>query len=336
MTYDLIIVGSGPAGLSAALCAKASGLSYLILEQGDVAETIRGYPLARRLFSTSEEVELQVGALERDVKPLREDVLSHYTGLVEQEEINILIGQQVRRIHKGGELFEVHTESDSYAARTVLVAIGGFGQPRKLGVAGEEPGRVSYRFIEAAPYTGKTILVVGGGNSAAEASLALMEAGANVILSRRRSSLGPSDEALNNGSPAPATIKPWVREPLEHAVSEGLIRLIPTSAVTEIRSNSATLKVSRGNTEELVEVECDHIFALIGADPDTRLLEGAGAKMASDGRPVYDTESYETTVAGLFVAGHITRDLHMKNAGPTARRVVDSIAVRLLKSRNDP
>jgi thioredoxin reductase (NADPH) len=75
------------------------------------------------------------------------------------------------------------------------------------------------------------------------------------------------------------------------------------------------------------------VFALIGADPDTGLLEGAGAEIAADGRPVYDSDSYETTIPGLYVAGHITRDLHMKNAGSVARRVVDHLACRLFESR---
>ena len=75
------------------------------------------------------------------------------------------------------------------------------------------------------------------------------------------------------------------------------------------------------------------MFALIGADPDTRLLEDAGAEIAADGRPVYDSDTYETTTPGLFVAGHITRDLHMKNAGSVARRVVDHIACKVFESR---
>jgi thioredoxin reductase (NADPH) len=74
------------------------------------------------------------------------------------------------------------------------------------------------------------------------------------------------------------------------------------------------------------------VFALIGADADTRLLEEAGAEIAADGRPVYDSQTYETTAPGLYVAGHITRDLHMKNAGSVARRVVDHLACRLLES----
>ena len=326
--YDLIIVGSGPAGLVAALSAKRNGLDYLVLERGVIANTIYNYPIAKPLFSTSEEVELERGALNRASKPTREEVLAHYENLIAREAINIHTGEDVRRIRPDDEGLLVETAAHRYKSRTVLVATGGFGRQRKLGVRGESADRVSYRFVEASPYSAKQVLVVGGGNSAAEAALFLSEAGAKVTLSIRRSSLElPDDiddvsEAM--GRPR-AKIKPWVQEPLERAEAEGKIKIIPSSAVVEILPHSALLRIARGGTGDIVEVECDHVFALIGADPDTRILEEAGVEIAPDGRPVYDPQTFETAVSGLYVAGHITRELHMKNAVEVTRRVTDHI-----------
>jgi thioredoxin reductase (NADPH) len=338
--YDLVIVGSGPAGLVAALSAKRNGLDYLVLERGVIANTIYNYPIAKPLFSTSEEVELEHGALGRRSKPTREEVLAHYNNLIMREGINIRTGEDVRRITPEGLGLLVETSARQYKAprqykaRTVLVATGGFGHQRKLNVPGEGPDRVSYRFVEAFPYAMKQVLVVGGGNSAAEAALFLAEAGAKVTLALRRSSLDLPDDIDDTSEAAGrprAKIKPWVQEPLERRVFEGRIKIIPSSEVVEILPRSALIRVARDGAGDIVEIECDHIFALIGADPDTRILEEAGVEIASDGRPVYDPQTFETSVSGLYVAGHITRELHMKNAVEVTRRVTDHIVSQVFE-----
>jgi thioredoxin reductase (NADPH) len=330
--YDLIIIGGGPAGLSAALSAKRHSLKYLVIEKGVIANTVFEYPIARRLFSSPGEVELEPQALPHDRKPTREETLSHYIEIATREQLCIHTFEQVEQIGpiEGG--FLVKTNKDSYSARTLLVAVGGFGRQRKLDVPGESTSRVSYHFSEAHPFAFKNVLVIGGGNSAAEAAIYLVESGARVTLSLRRASLDADVEndsigASNNR--ASAKIKPWVREPLDRAASEGKLNVITSSEILDILPDSAILKL-RGDAryllEEIIEVPCEHIFALIGADPDTLLLEQPGAEIASDGRPVYDPITHETTVPGIYVAGHLTRELHMKKAIEVGRQVVDYIA----------
>jgi len=179
----------------------------------------------------------------------------------------------------------------------------------------------------------KRVLVVGGGNSAAEAAIFLSEAGAGVTLSIRRRSLDTvidSDSIGTSATGITAKIKPWVREPLERAASQGLIDIMLDSEIIEIRPRTVLLRVVRNTKACAIEIECDHIFALIGADPDVGLLQEAGADIDSDGRPIY-TDEFETTVPGLFVAGHVTRELHMKNAIETGRKVVNYIAARIFE-----
>lgn len=324
--YDLIIIGSGPAGLSAALAAAHYGLNYLVIERGVIANTIYNYPIARPLFSTATEIELRGGALRPNAKPTREAVLAHYTNLITQEGIQIHVGEAVRRVMPLAQSFQVATNRDEYRTRAVLVAVGGFGRERKLEVPGECPERVAYRFSEAHPYATRPVLVVGGGNSAAEAALFLIAANASVTLAVRRHSL--HEPPAGSG----AIIKPWVLEPLERAAAENKVTILTSAAIEEIHSNSARLRITRGQTNEVIEVACDHLFALIGADPDVHLLCQAGAEIAADGRPVYSAD-YETTVPGLFVAGHVTREMHMKNAIEVGRRVVERIVAKVFAAR---
>ncbi|MGA9772887.1 MAG: NAD(P)-binding domain-containing protein [Blastocatellia bacterium] len=322
--YDLIIIGSGPAGLSAALTAKHHQLDCLVIERSVIANTIYNYPVARSLFSTSNEVELEPGAIHSKGKPTREEVLKHYIDVIRRENISIHTGEAVQSVSYFNGCFFVDSDLNRYQARKVLMAIGGFGRQRMLNARGEDSMRVSYRFSQAHPYAMKRVLVVGGGNSAAEAALFLEESGADVTLSVRRSLVD------DDGTGAVAKIKPWVREPLEMAAAEGRISIIQSSRVMEIYSESALLQIERDNAMSVVEVPCDHIFALIGADPDVELLRQAGADIASDRRPVY-SENYETTVPGLYVAGHVTREMHIKNAIEIGRRVVDHIASNVLE-----
>ena len=127
-----------------------------------------------------------------------------------------------------------------------------------------------------------------------------------------------------------------MQEPLEQAASLGRVRIITSSEVVEIRPRSALLRIARDGRDDIVEwdiieIDCDHVFALIGADPDTKLLGEAGVEIAPDGRPVYDPLTFETSVSGLYVAGHITRELHMKNAVEVTRRVTDHIVAQVFE-----
>jgi len=317
--YDLLIIGSGPAGLSAALAAARKGLDYLVLERGILADTIYRFPVAKKLFSTGNELELRPGFFPERVRPTREELLVHYLKTARDHGLKILTGVEALQIVPTSDLFTVRSWDDEFDCRAVVVAAGGFGKQRKLSVPGENDQRVSYLFREPYQYALKRILVVGGGNSAAEAAQDLADVAAGVTLSVRRARLDLAPTA-----PGGAPIKPWVLEPLLAAVVEGKINLMCGSELLEITADAAILAVDHEYGSDVQEVPCDHIFALIGADPETTLLRDAGAVIAEDGRPIYDPETYETTVPGLFVAGHMTRERHIKNAIQVGRRVVET------------
>lgn len=320
--YDLIIIGGGPAGLSAAFTAQKFYLNYLVLEREQIAATIENYPLGKTLFSTVNELEFEPNTLQIvGTKPTREEVLGYYEQFAYQHHLVIHTNENVQDI-KAGEPLTVITNQASYQAKTVLVAVGGMGIVNRLNIKGESPERVSYLFREAAPYRDKHVLVVGGGNSAAETMLDLCEAGAQATLILRRASLNRVIGSKDSG------IKPWVREPLEAAMQQGRLKILFNAEIVEILPNTAIVAVNKEDKELL----CDHIFALIGTQPDISLLIQAGVEIGADERPLYNTESYETNVANLFVAGHLTRELHMKNATQLPPKIVEQIALKIRKN----
>src|SRR5688572_22219129 len=177
MRFDLIIIGAGPAGLSAAEAASLQDLNYLVIEKGTIANTIRQYPVGRTMFSTPNEVEMYEGTLKpvRE-KPSREELLSHYVHFVLDHDLNINTGERVLSVMGDVENgFAVRSDCNEYQARRVLFAIGAMDNPRRLNVPGEDLPKVHHRFVDPYPYVRREALVVGGGNSAAEAALYLAE-----------------------------------------------------------------------------------------------------------------------------------------------------------------
>src|SRR5712672_2798033 len=249
---DLLIIGAGPAGLSAADAAAREGLDYLVIEKGTIADTIRQYPVGRTLFSTPNELEMRDGAL-RPVreKPTREELLSHYIHFVLDGDLRINTGEEVIRVgHPDSEIFTVETRSVNtigqqthmtYQARRLLFAIGAMARPRLLNVPGETLPKVHHRFIEPYPYVRKEALVVGGGNSAAEAALFLSEEGARTTMAIWR-------EDWENRDPKAGAMKHWVRSPLEREVAEGRLRVILYQNIDEITPDSVRLTTEAGES----------------------------------------------------------------------------------------
>ena len=332
---DLLIVGAGPAGLSAADAAAREGLDYLVLEKGTIADTIRHYPVGRTLFSTVNELEMREGSLVpvRE-KPTREELLSHYIHFVLDQNLRINTDEQVTNIEKDTGGFSVTTKgtaevttqkTSTYRARRVLFAIGAMARPRRLGIPGEELPKVHHHFVEPYPYLRKEALVVGGGNSAAEAALFLSEEGARTTMAIWR-------EDWENRDPKAGAMKHWVRKPLEMEIEAGRLRVILYREVSGITLAAVTLVDDEGRT---ITLPNDVVFVLIGSDADLTLLKKLGVRTEAGKLtevPVYDPETFETNVSGLYVAGHFTHARHIKEAIAVPRKIVPLIAESLRTS----
>jgi thioredoxin reductase (NADPH) len=324
---DLMIIGAGPAGLSAAEAAQQSGLDYVVLEKGTIANTIRQYPVGRAMFSTPNEVEMHPGTL-RPVreKPTREEMLSHYIHFVLDLDLKINTGEEVVSVNGNiNEGFIVKTDHGEYKARRVLFAIGAMEHPRRLNVPGEELPKVHHLFVEPYPYVRKDALVVGGGNSAAEAALFLSEEGARTTMAIWR-------EDWENRDPKAGAMKHWVRTPLEAEIEAGRLKVVLYKHVDEIREDEVVLTTETGESMTLPN---DVVFVLVGSDADLTLLKQLGVQTEAGKLaevPVYDPETFETNVRGVYVAGHFTHARHIKAAIDVPRQIVPLIAQDLKRS----
>lgn len=321
---DLLIIGAGPAGLSAADAAAREGLNYLVIEKGLIADTIFHYPVGRTVFSTPNELEMREGALRpcRE-KPTREELLSHYVRFALEYDLRIRTEEEAIAIERlQPEGFLIRTTRAEYKAARVLFAIGAMAHPRRLNAPGEDLPKVHHRFVEPYPYVRKEAMVVGGGNSAAEAALFLAEEGARTTLAIWRAD-------WENRNPKKNAIKHWVRAPLERELEQGHLRLVFFTEVSEITEHKVKFKLDDG---EALTLANDVVFILIGSDADFTLLREAGVEITPAGLtevPTYNPDTFETNVPGLYVAGHFTYSRHIKEAIAVPRRIVPLIAQSL-------
>ena len=332
--FDLIIIGAGPAGISAAYEAKKAGLDYLVIEKGLIGNTVYNYPVGLTVFSTTNELEIIPGELKpAREKPTREELLSYYVRFVLDHDLNIQTEETVREVRiaecgmrnedsADANVFDVVTDKGEYQTNNVLFAIGAMDHPRHLNVKGEDLPKVYDTFRETYPWVKKRALIVGGGNSAGEAALFLAEEGADTTLAIFR-------DDWENDDPKHGCIKYWVKKPLEKELQKACLKLFFLGKVVEIREGEVELESETG---EKVIIENDVVFVLIGSDADLTMLKNLGVATESGKNgeiPVYDPESFETNIPGVYVAGHFTHQRHIKAAIDAPKSIIPHLIKKL-------
>jgi thioredoxin reductase (NADPH) len=258
--YDVTIIGAGPAGLSASLAAQQNGLRYLTLEQGEVAATIRNYP--RHKFLMAEPVEMPLYGSLYVGDGTKESLLTVWETILANTGVRIQTNEGVESVVREGPVFRVHTVKGAYQTKNVVLALGKRGTPRRLGIPGEELSKVTYRLIEADSYEGKDILVVGGGDSAIEAALALSKASRNRVTLSYRGSLFNRARERN-------------RRMIDEAEQQGRVQVIRESHLTRILPHCVQL-VSGNKAFELPN---QYVFVLIGGESPEGFLRKIGIEI---------------------------------------------------------
>lgn len=261
LQYDVLIVGAGPAGLTAALASQAKNLRYVVLEQDSIGGTIFHYP-RQKLVLTSP-VDLPLHGTVKASEITKEELLEMWQAIVTEFKLNILTNIKVEALNAIPGGFFVKTNGKEWMAAHVLLAIGRRGSPRKLGVPGEEQPKVSYQLIDAKGYHHKHILIVGGGDSAIEAAIGLAtQAGNTITISYRK-------EAF-------VRLKEKNEQRINELINSKKIRVVFNSNVGEIKSQSIVLLLGNHTKSEIPN---DFVFIFAGGELPTELLKKAGVRM---------------------------------------------------------
>ena len=256
--YDVLIIGAGPAGISASLRAAEKKINYITLEQSEIGGTVAKYP-RQKLVLTSP-VEFPMHGKFKKTELSKENLLEFWGQVLKRADFKCRSGEKVEHIAKGEDyIFRVTTNKGEFRARHVILALGKSGNPRKLGVKGEELPKVMYRLIEADHYVNKKILVVGGGDSAVEAAMGLAsQVGNTVTLSYRQATFSRIKERNN--------------QRIQEFIRKGKLKVLFNSNPVEFRQDSVLMEA--GGKQQTIPNDFVWIFA--GGEPPTAFLKKIG------------------------------------------------------------
>jgi CRP-like cAMP-binding protein/thioredoxin reductase/Fe-S-cluster-containing hydrogenase component 2 len=285
-SFDLIIVGSGPAGLAAASHAQANGLSYVLLERTDhLADTIDAYQ-ARKYVMAEPMLIPARGALPFQAGS-RESILAAWSDHVVEKKINIVFNAEVKSVKKEGTRFQVKTaQGAEYDAANLILAIGTQGNPNKLDAPGADLPHVLYRLNDAAEHCDQKLLVVGAGDSALEVAIALAKENQVGVVCRKPEIVVANEELTKKLPPLEAT---------------GQLTIHYSAKVKQVYPDKTDLDVGG----EILSVNAEVVFLKLGAELPRKFFESIGITFkgtGKDSRPIL-SPVYESSVPGLYLIG---------------------------------
>jgi thioredoxin reductase len=259
--YDLIIVGSGPAGISATLAAKKHNLNVLTLDQDTLGGTVFTFPRAKIVMTAP--MDLPLYGKVNFTETTKTELLELWNTVLTDNSLTIKENTKVEAITREGDIFNVETlNGEHFTTKSVLLAIGRRGTPRKLNVTGENSEKVAYRLLEPEQIIGKNIVVVGGGDSAIESALLLADQN-KVTISYRSKSF--------------SRIKALNAEKINEAIKNGLIEVKLNSNIVSIESDS--IHYTENDSKEVLKMANDLVFIFAGGELPTQFLKKIGIEI---------------------------------------------------------
>jgi thioredoxin reductase (NADPH) len=292
---DVAVVGAGPCAIAVGVAARQRGLDCVLFDRGALTQAMLDHPTYTTYFSGPEKLEIAgLPFTTAGDKPSRREAVRYYRRVVEYFGVQVRQYEEVTEIRGAHPDWELRTRlrdgsERSWRARNVVIATGYYDTPNPLAVRGEDLPKVLHYFREPYPFFDQDLLVIGGGNSAADAALVCWREGARVTIVHLF-------EALDRG------VKPWVRPDIDNRIAEGAIPALWRHRVREIRWNE--VEVESLDTGKITVIPNDWVLAMTGYTPDPRLLRSLGVSIdASTGIPAHDPATMATDVAGVYIAG---------------------------------
>lgn len=292
---DIAVVGAGPCGIAVGIAARERGLACALFDRGGVTQGMMDHPTYTTYFSGPEKLELaDVPFTTAGDKPTRREALRYYRKVVAYFGVDVRQYEEVLAIEGERGDFRLRTRRQDgsehvHRARNVVIATGYYDTPRRLGVPGEDLPKVVHYFKDPYPYFDQDVVVVGGGNSAADAALTVWREGARVTV------VHLFDE-LDRG------VKPWVRPDIDNRIAEGSIPALWRHRVVEVRWREVV--VESLETGERRVLPNDWVLAMTGYVPDPVLLRSLGVPIdPATGIPAHDPGTMQTAVPGVYLAG---------------------------------
>ncbi len=317
---DVLIIGAGPVGLACGIAAQRKGLSAVIVEKGAVVDALCRFPKHMRFFSTPELLEIGgVPFIISTDKPTRADALNYYRRVAQHHHLKLKLYEEVLRVTRARDSFEVESSVDTYRAACVIIATGFYDHPNVLNIPGEDLPNVSHYYTEPFPFFQRKVAIIGGKNSAVEAALDLYRHGADVTL-------------IHRGAEIRQSVKYWILPDILNRIQEGSIKALFNTHVTRITRDAITVQNEEGESSTL---KTDFVFALTGYHPDYDFLKACGIDIGGDElTPRHDPQTFETNVPGLYVAGVVAagrnaNKIFIENGREHAEVIVRDIVRRL-------
>lgn len=287
----IVIIGAGPIGIACALECKKRNWDYVVIEKGTLTNSLYNYPKNMTFFSTSEKLEIDgIPFISKNPKPNRDEALEYYRRVATSNELNIHLYETVSSINKVDGQFHISTDKQAYISEKIIIASGFYDIPNLLNVPGENLPKVTHYYKEAHAYAMQDVVIVGASNSSVDAALEIWRKGGNVTMIIRDEQIGER-------------VKYWVRPDIINRIEEGSINVYFNSEITDIKETEVTFQTPDG----IKTIPNNFVVALTGYRPNFKFLEAAGVELSTDElrKPIYNPETMETNVTGLYLAGVI-------------------------------
>jgi thioredoxin reductase (NADPH) len=321
---DVLVIGAGPTGLACGIEALRAGFNTVVIDKGCLVNSLFHYPANMTFFTTSEL--LEIGDLpfpSAHTKPTRQEALEYYRRVTEHYKLPVVQYQWVKTVVGRDGDFHVTTTDRlgriyDYNTKKLIVATGYYDLANMLHIPGEDLPKVFHYYREPHPYFDNDVVVIGGKNSAAIASLELYRHGARVTLVHR-------GEKMNSH------VKYWILPDIENRIRNGEIKAYFNSTVQEIEPDSVLLHTPGGD----VRIKNDFVFALTGYHPDYDFLRSMGIELSAEQFcPMCDAESLESNVPGIYVAGVIvagsrTSEIFIENGRFHGKQIAEDLKRKL-------